>query len=116
MALQIGTVLPITFRPKAVRTVPAAIAGEASHDLVSDLEVLDAGAEGDDGAGAFMRCRAWELGAHCTYGYHAVGVAVGCDCYFQEEVIGGKGFRCEDRVDFVGFVELVYVSFFLAGY
>ena len=99
-------------RTFAVNAVVAETHGDAGHDAVAGLEVLDGAARGDDDAGAFVRCGAGERGGEFAGGDHAVGVAEGGDGGFEEELGGFEGGGGGDGhfLDGVGFVELGLVS------
>lgn len=80
--------------------------GEPAHDAGVE-PVLGGGPGCYDGAGAFVRGGYGEGGAEGAGLDHGVGVAVGGDGYFDEEVVGtkGGGDGDGDGVDLVGLVE-----------
>lgn len=101
--------MPIILRPLTCPALATAILHQSTHYPIAGLEVPDRGADGDDGAGAFVGAGDGEGGEEFTGGDHGIGVAVGGDCYFDEEVVGGEGAGGGDGdlVDAVGGVVLM---------
>lgn len=111
-----GAVLDVAAGAGAVGAGAAEVQAQAAHDAVADLERRDRGADGDDGAGAFVRRGLREVRwLDDALGHHAVGVAEGGDGDFDEDVVWAERAWGRDGVEFVGFVELVVGGNGLAG-
>lgn len=85
---------------------------KAGHDAIAGAESggLNGGAGGDDSTGALVGGSAGKGRVYDVFADHGVGMAEGGDGYANEEVVGSKGGRGGNIMDFVGLVELGVVS------